>query len=101
MAVSMKGVIDLDSIVSRRADLVATDIDDDKVFLDIESGKYFGMNRVGGFIWEMTEQSVSVRAICAGLMERFDIDESTCRTETLHFCQALHDAGSLLLDAKN
>jgi len=95
------GVINLDSVVSRRADLVATDIDEDKVFLDIASGKYFGMNRVGGAIWEMTEQPIAVKAICAGLMERFEIDEATCESETLQFCQALHDAGSLLLEAKD
>ena len=97
MPVRMKAVLSLDSIICRRADLVATDIDQDKVFLDVSSGKYCGMNRVGSSIWDLAEQPIEIRVICARLLQRFEIDESVCQRETVQFCQELFDTGSLTL----
>ncbi len=93
----MKVELSLDTIISRRADLIATDIDDDKVFLDVSSGKYFGMNRVGSSIWDLSESPISIREICGRLMERFEVDESACRRETMQFCQTLADNGSFVV----
>ncbi len=93
----MRLELDMDSIVSRRADLVATDIDQDKVFLDIALGKYYGINRVGSSIWDIAEQPVSIADICRELMGRFEIDEATCKKETLAFCQSLVESGSFVL----
>ncbi len=90
----MKVVLDMDSVVFRRPDLVATDIDEDKVFLDVPSGKYYGINRVGSAVWELADSPTSVNDICGALMMRFDIDQETCNRETLEFCQSLVDTGS-------
>lgn len=95
----MNVVLDMDSTVRRRADLVATDIDQDKVFLDVSSGKYYGMNRVGSAIWEIAANPVSVEMICEKLMSRFEIDGETCKRETLAFCQSLVDAGSFVVSS--
>ena len=40
-------MLNLDSIVSYREDIDTTDIDGDKVMMDLEKGQYFALNSVG------------------------------------------------------
>lgn len=90
--------VNLDSTVSRRPDLVATAIDQDKVFLDVESGKYYGMNAIGSAIWDLLETPISVRDLCLLLKDRFDVSDQMCQEETVEFCQSLADSGSLVVE---
>ena len=43
-------MINLDSIVSYRQDIDTTDIDGDKVMMDLEKGQYFALNSVASRI---------------------------------------------------
>ena len=53
-------MINLDSIVSYREDLDTTDIDGDKVMMDLEKGQYFALNSVGSRIWEEIQSPVKI-----------------------------------------
>ena len=50
---SAKTNIQLDSIIVRNVELLDSEIDGEIVMMNIESGKYFGMNKVGSEIWKM------------------------------------------------
>ena len=40
-------MLNLDSIVSYREDIDTTDIDEDKVMMDLEKGQYFALSQCG------------------------------------------------------
>ena len=87
-----------DTIVQRRADLLANDLSErETVILDVDGGFYYGLKDVGKAIWDHIESPVSVHALCERLSEQFDVDPETCRAETTAFLQRLHDRG--IIDA--
>ena len=49
----------LETIVERNHEIDATDLDGEKVMMDLDKGQYFMLNGVGGDIWELTEKPIS------------------------------------------
>lgn len=85
--------IGLDIIVAQTAGLVAADMDGEKVMLNIESGKYFGLDRLGSRIWELIEKPHTVRALVATLLTEYDVEEKTCQNDIVAFVGTLHAKG--------
>ena len=56
-------MLNLDSIVSYREDIDTTDIDEDKVMMDLEKGQYFALNSVGSRIWEEIQSPVKISEV--------------------------------------
>lgn len=68
----------------RRAEnILFSEIDQDKVMIDLERGTYFGLNPVSGEIWDLLETPHTPGQIIQKLLEAYEIDETTCQTETL------------------
>ena len=61
-------MLNLDSIVSYREDIDTTDIDGDKVMMDLEKGQYFAL---------------------------YDVDRETCEKSVMEFIEGLDNAGLL------
>lgn len=88
-------MINLESIVSYRSDLDTTDLDGDKVMMDLEKGQYFALNSVGSSIWEEIEKPVKVGNIVDKLLEEYEIDRATCEKNVMEFIQTLDNTGLL------
>ena len=76
-----------------RTDAYASRVKDDLVFFDEAAGRYFATGIVGADIWDLIEEPRSLRAICAALMARYEVDEATCATEVERFVEELLEAG--------
>ena len=81
--------ITADVCVSRHPDLVHTDMDGQTMMLSIAAGKYFALNGMGSRIWALIEQPARVDAIVLALAAEFEVDDQTCRAETLAFLETL------------
>ncbi|MCK9624977.1 MAG: PqqD family peptide modification chaperone [Bacteroidales bacterium] len=78
--------ISLDSRVQKKDNnLIISELDNDLVMMDIESGSYLSLNKTGRVIWEQLEQPIVVVNLIQQLMTRFLVDEKTCTAETLDF----------------
>ena len=84
--------IALDTTLRASDDAVSTAIPGETVILDPISGRYFGLDGVGARVWEMLQQSTTVRSMVAAITSEYDVDAATCE----------HDLRALLaqLDAK-
>lgn len=91
--------INIDSTVSQIEDIVASDIDNEKVMMSIEKGQYFGLEPVGSRIWEMIESPVTVSDLIKTLLGQFDVDRETCEQDVLAFLGELDDAGIIQVHA--
>lgn len=85
--------IGLDSIVSQSVGLVAADLDGQKVMLNIDKGKYYGLDDIGSRIWVMIEKPRAVREIVTLLQNEYNVDDNTCRHDVLAFLNKLHNQG--------
>lgn len=78
-------MINLDSTINKSGELLATDVDGELVMMNIETGKYYGMNTIGAAIWKMIEEPIDVTSICEELEKKFEVDSATCEKEVLNF----------------
>ena len=70
-------MLNLDSIVSYREDIDTTDIDGDKVMMDLEKGQYFALNSVGSRIWEEIQSPVKISEVVNTLSPSISDRKST------------------------
>ncbi|MDA8429935.1 MAG: lasso peptide biosynthesis PqqD family chaperone [Geobacteraceae bacterium] len=90
--------ITLESTVSQIDDIVASDIDDEKVMMSIEKGEYYGLEPVGSRVWELIETPVTVSRIIDTLLGQYDVDRDTCARDVLTFLGELHQAGIIQVE---
>ena len=90
----MKNITSLTKI-QQAPGVLFNQVDDDLVMMDIKSGNYFGINPVGAEIWNKMEEPITVQGIINQLLAEYDIDEETCRKETLTFIQQTLERGFL------
>ncbi len=69
----------------RKKDKLSSKIQDETVMVDIDQGQYFSLNGVGTDIWDLLEEEQSIDSIIKELLNKYDIDEETCREETVNF----------------
>lgn len=84
--------ININSIVIRHEGINSTDLQGEKVMMDLNQGKYFALNKVGSRIWDITNNKISVGDIINILMKEYDIDEKRCNEEVIGFIGRMNDA---------
>lgn len=91
-------MINLTNKVMQREDLVAADMGDETVMMDIMSGKYFKLSEVGGSIWNKIEQPKLVSDLIAELLKEYDVTEEECTNQTIEFLTQLVDKGIVVVE---
>lgn len=82
-------MINLDMRVKANKDIDATDLDGEKVMMNLELGKYFALNQVGSRIWEMVESEITVKDIVETLLNEYDVDKETCEHSVSKYLEVL------------
>jgi len=84
--------IDEDTIFKRNdEDFLNTEVDGETVMMNTLNGSYWGMNSTTTLIWSMLEKPLSFNQILNQLKEEFDVDEATCRKDTLQVLLGLNN----------
>jgi len=64
----------LDRVVLRSSpDVQGTTMDGETVLLDLSSGRYYTLNRIGSVIWEHCTGQSTIADIHAAICDRFDV----------------------------
>lgn len=78
--------ITLESTIKRNSDgLLASEVGDEMVMMDIEAGNYISLNKIGRIIWEQIEQPLPVSTLINNLVNRFNVEEDECVKDTLDY----------------
>jgi hypothetical protein len=70
-----------DLLVTRRGEMIETEVDGELVALHIDNGTCYGFNSTATRIWAMIEQPKLVSELTEGLMREFDVDAATCEAQ--------------------
>lgn len=84
-------------LYARTADVVAADVAGEVVLLHTQNWNYFEFDSVGGRIWALLEVRRSLPSLVEALMDEFDIDEASCRSDTKAFLDDLIAQGLVVL----
>jgi hypothetical protein len=85
--------ISTNSIIEQNKDIVASDIDDEKVMMSMDKGHYYGLDSIGRCVWDLIEKPMAVSDLITALLLQFDVDRETCESDVLAFLEELNADG--------
>jgi hypothetical protein len=88
------------SIPQPSPDVQGTTLDGETVLLDLRSGRYYTLNRVGTAIWERCTGTQSLRDIHATLCARFEASSERIADDLLALVAHLGHEGLLTLEKR-
>ncbi|MDH7972653.1 PqqD family protein [Sphingomonas sp. AR_OL41] len=91
--------LDGDSMIARRATLIAAQIEEQAMLMDLESGAMFQLNRTAARIWDLVEAPRTLADLVATLAQRFPDAGDTLRDDVAAFVAQMRDTGLLEISA--
>lgn len=88
--------INQDSVLTRSTDLVFSEVDDEITMMHVETGTYYGLNRIGVAVWHLLEKPARLGTICEALVKRFDVEPEQCRAEVEPFLSQMLAKGLVM-----
>ena len=76
-------------LIEANPNLMMADLEGEAVLLDMESGRYFGLNEVGTSVWVLIKEAKPVSEIIAALKSEYDIDAAQLERDILAFLEAM------------
>ncbi len=87
-----------DSMVKASGEQVSSEIDGETVSLNLKSGIYYSLNAVGSRIWQILQESSSVRDIRETIVEEFEVAAERCERDVLRLLSELAAKGLIEVD---
>ena len=84
--------INLDTVINKNLEIDDTDLDGEKVMMNLDKGEYFMMNEVGSRIWEIISEPINDKEIINTLRNEYEVDEETCKDTVIEFLGRLDNA---------
>jgi hypothetical protein len=81
------------STVTASSDQVSCDLDGEAAILNLRSGVYYGLDRVGAWIWGLIQTPRTVDEIAAAMLEAYDVDAERAERDLLSLLQDMEDGG--------
>ena len=91
--------ISLGSVAVVSRELVSANLDGEVVILGFQSGSYYGLDRVGVFVWDLLQQPRKVSDIRDAIFDQYDVELAQCERDLLTLLMEL--ANKQLIEIKN
>lgn len=82
-------VLTLETVLVQREGNIASDMDGEKVMLNVKNGKYYNLGEVGGEIWTALASPVPVSKIVETIQEIFEVPAELAQQDVFEFLQSL------------
>lgn len=82
-----------DAVVVAAEGQLGAAVEDERVLLDRDADRYYGLNPVGARIWELVQQPARLDELREAITAEFDVDAETCERDLRAFLADLADAG--------
>jgi hypothetical protein len=86
-------MISTHSTVVAARDQISSDVAGEQVILNIKSGVYYGLDRVGARIWSLLQQPRTVSEIKDALLAIYDVEPERAERELIALLEKLVGAG--------
>ncbi|OAS85155.1 lasso peptide biosynthesis PqqD family chaperone [Metabacillus litoralis] len=83
--------ISLTHIVSQEEGNIVSDMDGEKVMLNIQNGKYYNLGDIGGDIWDLIKKPTSINQLVNSLFSQYDVELSKCEEQVMSYLNLLYD----------
>lgn len=83
--------------ICQSKEIDATDLNGDKVMMDLEKGKYFALNSIGSRIWDLIENKISIKEVINNLLEEYEVDKDTCEKTVGEFIDKMNKENLIVM----
>ena len=66
------------TIIKRIEDILASDVDGEKVMMSIKRGEYYGLAKTGTFIWDHIEKPIQISDLITLITNKFEVSREKC-----------------------
>ena len=80
-------------LFKRSAEALYCEVGPDIVALHVERGQCYGMENVTAAVWTLLEEPATTEQLCDKLVELYDVNIETCRTEIEPLIALLREEG--------
>ncbi len=77
--------------------VMAREVGDETIILDLASGTYFGLDPVGAWIWQLMSEDKTLAEICEVMLEEYEVSREQLERDTLRLAQELVEQGLIRL----
>ena len=92
-----KKKLNLNSIIGQNKDIDVSDLNGEKVMMNLEVGKYFMLNSVGSSIWNSIESEKNIELIIDDIIEKYDVAREICEKEIMKYIEKLDNHGLITI----
>jgi hypothetical protein len=85
--------LDKSSVVVAADHQTSTEVDGEKIILDLEGGIYFGLNPTGAQIWEAIQEPTPIGEVVAKVAGEYDVETEQCLEDVMALVQDLKKNG--------
>ena len=75
--------------VARSDAIIAAELDDSVVMMDVEKGRYYELDPVGARVWALAESGPRIAEVCEALVAEYEVAPDTCRDDLRAFLEEL------------
>jgi hypothetical protein len=91
--------VTLESRVAISDDVVSRDLGGEAAILNLESGIYFGLDRVGTRIWTLLQDYGSLRRVFEAVQQEYDVAPERLEGDLLLLVEELRAKGLLIVSS--
>lgn len=81
--------LNVDNVVVQNKEIDVSDLNGEKVMMNIDKGEYFSLNSMGSRIWNLIEEPKRIGDIVNTLLEEYDVSEEECKDNVTKFLDVL------------
>ena len=89
--------INFQTFITRGTELISSPVDDEIVILSIKNEEYYYLNPIGGLIWKLIAEPISIENVISVLVEQYEVSLELCRSETMTYIEELLQLGIIQL----
>jgi len=78
-------------------DVVAREVGGETMLLDLASGTYFGLDPIGGHLWQVLEQGDTLAAACDQIAGKYDVAREVLEADMLALVSQLVEKRLLVI----
>ncbi|MBC7710383.1 MAG: PqqD family protein [Rhizobacter sp.] len=71
--------------------VMARQLGDEQVFLDLASGAYFGLDPVGSKAWNLLAEGKTISDVCDLMIEEYDVTRAALEADIVTLVQSMID----------
>lgn len=85
-------------LISQGQGNIVSNMDGEIVMLSIHNGKYYNLGELGGEIWELMNNPISIQELVTALQSRYDVGLTECEEQVATFLGHLSEEGLIRIE---